>query len=549
MAQQVRILVVEDERIVALNLQQQLRRLGYSVPAPVASGEQALAKIRDLKPDLVLMDINIEGTLDGIETASCIPAELGIPVVYLTAYADEPTLVRARSTRPYGYLVKPYSERELHATIQVVLERCRTEAALREHGQLLDRLVQERTAELSGALARLERETVERVAAEKSLRQVQKMEAIGQLTGGIAHDFNNLLTVVLGALELIRSDPRNVARIARLSQTSITMVERGMNLIRHLLMFSRRQAMYPEQIDPNEIVADFRPIIEKAVGTGTELVIRLQPSLARVLVDPTEFQTALLNVIINAREAITAPGGRIEIETATVVVGQGEQVAQPRLRPGRYTVIAIRDSGTGIAADVLGRVFDPFFTTKEVGKGSGLGLSQVYGFMQESGGGVTLESAPASGTVVRLYLPAIEAAPAGRAEAPAATAAEPAGVGAKCVLVVEDEPAVLELAVECLTAAGFRVLSARDAGQALAVLRGDAVVDILFSDVVMPGEMDGCELAAEARRLRPGIRIVMTSGYARGERAAGGAIPGEGTFLPKPWRPEGLAAALAEPAA
>jgi CheY-like chemotaxis protein len=320
------------------------------------------------------------------------------------------------------------------------------------------------------------------------------------------------------------------------------MVERGTKLIRQLLMFSRRQPMYPEKIDPNEIVGDFKPLIEKALGAGTDLVIRLQPEAAKVLVDPTEFQTALLNVIINAREAIAAPGGRIEIETTTVVVGEGEEVAAPPLRPGRYTVIAIRDSGMGIAADVLPRVFDPFFTTKDVGKGSGLGLSQVYGFMQESGGGVTIESEPARGTLVRLYLPAIEAAPAGRAEAPAAQAARPAGVGAKCVLVVEDEAAVLELAVESLTAAGFRVLEARDAEQALAMLRRDAAVDILFADVVMPGEMGGVELAAEARRLRPGIRIVMTSGYARGQMA------GEGTFLPKPWRPEALAAALAEAA-
>jgi signal transduction histidine kinase len=424
----------------------------------------------------------------------------------------------------------------------MVLERRRTEAALREHGALLDRLVQERTAELAGALARLERETEVRVAAEKSLRQAQKREAVGQLTGGIAHDFNNLLTVVLGALELIRSDPRNAARIVRLCRSSIAMVERGTKLIRHLLMFSRRQPMYPEKIDANEIVADFRPIIEQAVGAGTELAIRLQPEPARVLADPTEFQTALLNVIINAQEAIAAPGGRIEIETATVVVGQGEEVAAPPLKPGRYTVIAIRDNGTGIAADVLPRVFDPYFTTKEVGKGSGLGLSQVYGFMQESGGGVTIESEPARGTVVRLYLPPIEAAPAGTEDAPAAKATLRAAASAKSVLVVEDEPAVLELAVECLTAAGYRVLTATDAGQALMVLRREAVVDILFADVVMPGGMGGIELAAEARRLRPGIRIVMTSGYARGQMA------GEGTFLPKPWRPEALAAALAKAA-
>jgi signal transduction histidine kinase len=545
----IRVVVVEDERIVALHLQQQLRKLGYTVPAIAANGALALAKIGEIRPDVVLMDIHIEGDIDGIETAARIPQEWQIPVVYLTAYSDETTLARARATKPYGYLVKPFSERELHATIQMVLERRRTEAALREHERLLEQMVAERTAALSGALARVEAEMAERAAAEMALRQAQKMEAVGQLTGGVAHDFNNLLTVVLGALEMIQSNPQNVSRTDRLCRSAISTVERGVRLIRQLLMFSRRQAMHPELIDPANLVMEFQPLIERAVGRDVGLEICCDPGVDQIRVDVSEFQTALLNVIINAREAVTdrknSGGGRVTIEATNVMLDA--HMAQPPLAPGPYVVIGISDTGVGMTPEVLARVFDPFFTTRDIGKGSGLGLSQVYGFVQESGGDVLIDSEPGVGTTVRLYLP--RAAAASLAAAAPAALLRPAVHPGLTVLVVEDETPVLDLAAECVAEAGYRVLVAHDAAEALAVLCADERVDVLFSDVVMPGGMNGVQLAVEARRLRPGIKVLLTSGYMHREQATNEAVAGERGFLPKPYRLKDLTETLSAIAA
>jgi signal transduction histidine kinase len=374
-----RVLVVEDERIVAMHLRQQLQKLAYEVPAVAHSGRQALRSIEEDKPDIVLMDIHIDGEMDGIETAAKIPADLGIPVIYLTAYSDDGTLARARNTGPSGYLVKPFSERELHATIQMAMERRRTDAAAREHGRELEELVIARTASLSSALRQLEAETAEREAAEAALRQAQKMEAVGHLTGGIAHDFNNLLTVVSGSLELIRDNPADTARVLRLARSAIGAAERGAALISQLLMFSGRKAVRPEPVGLNEMIADLQVLMGHASGAGCQIVIRMQHLLDPVLVDVAELQAAILNLVINAGEAIRGQG-RIAIETDSVVVGPGirrsgrshHATSCQDLMPGRYVVLTVSDNGDGIAPDLLPRVFEPFFTTKEVGKGSGL---------------------------------------------------------------------------------------------------------------------------------------------------------------------------------
>jgi DNA-binding NarL/FixJ family response regulator len=246
-----RVVIVEDERIVALHLKQQLLKLGYDVVGVAASGEQALRLLADLRPDVVLMDIHIEGAIDGIETTALIPAELMVPVVYLTAYSDEPTLARARETKPYGYLLKPFTPRELHATIQMVLERRRADMASRDSEARLEQLVDARTEELILANRELREQTDARIKAEQNLRQVQKMEAIGQLTGGLAHELNNLLTVVIGNLDFIRSEPKDAVRVISRADNARTAVERAARLIKQLLMFARRQIMRPVKIDPS----------------------------------------------------------------------------------------------------------------------------------------------------------------------------------------------------------------------------------------------------------------------------------------------------------
>lgn len=332
-----RVLLVEDERIVAMDLQRRLRRLGYDVPAIVTSGEDALQAITppELSPDVVLMDIHIQGELDGIQTAARIPPELGLPVIYLSAYSDEATLERAKSTRPYGYLVKPFSERELHATIQMVLERARA------------------------------------AAAERALREAQKMEALGHVTGSIGHEFNNLLTVLRGSLELIRDAPRKVERVVRLADKGLLVVERGERLTRQLLMFSRRQALFPEAVDLAHLLAEFKPALEATINRDTDLVLQLAPDPDRALVDPAQFHSAILNLVVNAREAIGEKKGKITIEAKRVQLEPNGLASAPELKGGSYMLIAVSDTGCGIPADKLPRVFEPFFTTKEPGEAGG----------------------------------------------------------------------------------------------------------------------------------------------------------------------------------
>jgi signal transduction histidine kinase len=534
-----RVLIVEDERIVALHLKQQLVQLGYDVPIMVASGEKALKHIIESPPDVVLMDIHIEGQMDGIETAAQIPEELHVPIIYLTAYSEEATLNRARSTRAYGYLLKPFSARELHATIQMVLERCRADMALRENERRLERMVEARNAELIAAMQELKEQTAERLKVQEALRHAQKMEAIGRLTGGVAHDFNNLLTVVGGGLDLIRGDPGNVARVERLAESAMTAVERCERLIKQLLMFGRRQLMHPKVADPNGLIADFEMLIRQVVGINIHLAIKLSPTVHLSKLDRSQFEAALLNIVMNAHDAISG-SGRIIIETRNVDLGPDYVFDNREVVPGSYVMVAVSDNGQGIPPDALEHVFDPFFTTKEIGRGSGLGLSQVYGFAKESGGHVKIYSEPGVGTTVRLYLPRAGEA---RSEAPMADIIPQRhrARSGETVLIVEDDEPVLAMAVEGLKTLGYRVLTAYDAVSAIEILGSDESIDILFSDVVMPGTMNGVQLAIEARRLRPTIKVLLTSGYTASALTEHG-LQGNMPLLEKPYRLQDLAA-------
>ena len=386
-----RVMVVEDERIVALHLKQQLLKLGYDVVGVAASGEHALRLVNELRPDVVLMDIHIEGPIDGIETTERIPAELMVPVVYLTAYSDEETLARARETRPYGYLLKPFTPRELHATIQMVLERRRADVASRDSEARLEQLVEVRTAELVLANRELREQTAARVKAEQNLRQVQKMEAVGQLTGGLAHELNNLLTVVMGNLDFIRSEPKDEVRVISRADSARTAVERAARLIKQLLMFARRQIMRPVTIDLNRLIDEFDKLFVHGPNKEIELVTRLDLDLSPSHLDPAQFESAILNLVMNARDAISDVG-RIVIETQNVELGPDFAAENPDMAPGGYVMVTVSDTGAGISDDIISRVFDPFFTTKGVGEGAGLGLSQVYGFAKESGGHVRIDS-------------------------------------------------------------------------------------------------------------------------------------------------------------
>ncbi|GJE09335.1 PAS domain-containing hybrid sensor histidine kinase/response regulator [Methylobacterium longum] len=381
---------------------------------------------------------------------------------------------------------------------------------------------------------------------EDSLRQAQKMEAIGQLTGGVAHDFNNLLTVIVGGLDMMIRRPEQVERVKRLAEAAMTAARRGEQLTQQLLAFSRRQMLRPQTLNPNRLLLDFRPLAERAAGGAIELAFDLDPALDPIRIDPAQFEAAVLNLIVNARDAMEAGAGgaRIAVRSRNVRLGTAA-IADKAVPPGSYVAVSVTDTGSGIAPEALQRVFEPFFTTKEVGKGTGLGLSQVYGFTRSARGFVDIASEVGAGTTVNLYFP-VSSDPVGEETGLGPLGALPlrkAGEG-ETILLVEDDAQVLDMAIESLEELRYRVIVARNAAEALEHLRGVERIDILFSDVVMPGGMNGSQLAVEAGRIRPGLKVLLTSGYVA--NLDEGQVIGQGTLpvLNKPYRRDELARSL-----
>ncbi len=381
---------------------------------------------------------------------------------------------------------------------------------------------------------------------EEALRQAQKMEAIGQLTGGVAHDFNNLLTVIVGGLDMMLRRPEQTDRVKRLAEAAMGAARRGEQLTQQLLAFSRRQMLRPQTLNPNRLLLDFRPLAERAATGAVELTFDLDPALDPIRIDPAQFESAVLNLIVNARDALEGRDGpaRIVVTSRNVRLGTAA-VADRGVPPGPYVVVSVADTGSGIPPEKLQRVFEPFFTTKEVGKGTGLGLSQVYGFTRSAKGFAQIESKVGRGTTVSLYFPR-STDPAGEEAGTGPVGAIPlrrAGEG-ETVLLVEDDEQVLGMAVESLEELRYRVIVTRNAAEALEHLHGVERIDILFSDVVMPGGMNGSQLAVEARRVRPDIKILLTSGYVA--NLDEGQVLGQGELpvLNKPYRRDELARSL-----
>jgi len=366
--------------------------------------------------------------------------------------------------------------------------------------------------EIASANRQLLAEIAERERVEETLRQMQRLEAVGQLTSGVAHDFNNLLTVVLGNVTLVertlreaRADPRTLTRLSHMR----TAAERGAKLTEQLLAFSRRQRLEPKPVDLNETVSGMRELLHSTMGGSIRIDTGLQGDLWRALVDPTQIELIILNLAINARDAMEVGGG-LSVQTANVTLdGPPRRPEEPG--PGDYVTLTVSDSGTGMTDEVLARAVEPFFTTKEVGKGSGLGLAQVYGFAKQSGGGIRIDTRLGEGTSVSVYLPrAREAAAADRG--PAAEPADTAGTGGR-ILLVDDDSAVREVAAATLQEMGYSVVEAGSGGAALEALEDGQAVDLLLIDYAMPG-MNGGEVARAARAKRPSLSVLFLTGYA-----------------------------------
>ena len=363
--------------------------------------------------------------------------------------------------------------------------------------------------------------------AQTALFQAQKMESIGQLTGGIAHDFNNLLSVISSGLEVLRMQ-RHPGGEAKTLDSMRRAIDRGATLTQQLLAFARQQPLEPETRNVNRILSGFESVLRRAANSSIEFVLRLDPGTPNAVIDAARLESAVLNLVVNARDAMPG-GGRIEVETAHALLAEGEH---PALAAGSYVRLSVRDTGTGMAPETIARAFEPFFTTKEVGKGTGLGLSQVYGFIKQSGGEVTIESVLGEGTSIAIWLPAVTS-----------HAHDLAEVETETVLIVEDEPDLLDVASSLFLSMGYEVMTAASGDDAMAVL-ASRDVDILFTDVVMPNGMNGIELAAYTRNNYPNVKVMLASGYPQPALKLDRARLGEFAFVSKPYRLSDLARSL-----
>ncbi|MGV3579142.1 PAS domain S-box protein [Brevundimonas sp.] len=382
----------------------------------------------------------------------------------------------------------------------------------------------------------------EKAKAEADLMHAQRMEAVGRLTGGVAHDFNNLLTVVIGALDLILKSPDDAARRQKFGEAALAAARRGERLTHQLLAFSRRQALRPEALDINALIRESDPLLRRAVGEAVGYKLKLKRGGARVIVDPAQFEAALLNLIVNARDAVAERGqtedAQITVQTQACKVAPGEVLDLP---PGDYVCVTVSDTGAGMSAETMRRVFEPFFTTKAVGKGTGLGLSQVYGFARQSGGGIAMRSTVGEGTEIRVYLPP---APVEQ-DAPEAQRRPLGSMKAgQTILLVEDDTGVAAIATDLLRGMGLAVETAETGGEALSLLENKAF-DVMLSDIVMPGGMTGVELARVCAERWPAMSIMLTSGYA-GDDVDLALTDAPWPFLRKPYSAEQLREALGD---
>jgi signal transduction histidine kinase/CheY-like chemotaxis protein len=374
-------------------------------------------------------------------------------------------------------------------------------------------------------------------ANEAQIRQAQKMEAVGQLTGGIAHDFNNILTVITGTIEILGDAVKDRPHLAQITNLINAAASRGADLTRHLLAFARQQPLQPRNTDVNALVVDAARLLRPTLGEQIEIESMLAHDSAPALIDPSQLSTAILNLALNARDAMP-DGGKLTLETRNVVLDADYARMNSEVKPGNYVMIAVSDTGAGIPGSVLDKVFEPFFTTKDVGKGSGLGLSMVYGFVKQSNGHIKIYSEEGHGTTVKLYLPQA----AGVADAPAAEIGVLGGEhGNESILIVEDDALVREYVVTQISRFGYHTLTASNAAEGLSIINGAERIDLLFTDVIISGGMNGRQLATEALKRRPRLKVLYTSGYTENAIVHHGRLDAGVLLLPKPYLSSDLA--------
>jgi signal transduction histidine kinase len=536
--QRPRVLVADD----TVDMRDYLQRLlsPHWRVETAEDGVKALDSLRRSLPDLLLTDVMMP-ELDGFGLIKAIrddQALRDLPVIVLSARAGEEARIEGLAAGADDYLIKPFTARELLARIDSNL---RLAAIRRESKAAIER----RETDLRHLNAVLEErvtaEVAERLKAEDALRQAHKMEAVGRLTGGIAHDFNNLLTVILGGLDTLqRAGIAEEGRTARALEMALQGAQRAGSLTSRLLAFSRQQPLDPKPTELDQLIFAMSEILHRTLGEQIMLEAVLPPDLWRVEIDQNQLESALLNLAVNARDAMTE-GGKLTIAAQNIVLHEAD--ASFRVEPGDYVAISISDTGHGMSHETVARAFDPFFTTKATGQGTGLGLSMVYGFAKQSGGHITLDSAIGRGTTVTLYFPRHD----GPVETPATTTDETAPLArdGEVVLVVEDNDEVRLYGTSILSELGYRVLQATNGAEALSVLGKTKRIDLLFTDVILPG-MSGKAIAERAQSLRPGLKVLFATGYSRDAIVHHGRVDPGINLLLKPFTYDQVASRVRE---
>ncbi|HYE00889.1 MAG TPA: response regulator [Alphaproteobacteria bacterium] len=521
------ILIVDDDPRNRLALAEILSDLGEEL-VQAGSGEDALRQLLRRDFAVVLLDVNMP-VLDGYETAALIrrrQRSRNLPIIFLTAYSkDDAQISRGYLAGAVDYVFKPIDPVILRSKVAVFVELFKKTEEVKRKSEA------ERQLQLENLRVETERRKIE-----QQLFQAQKMEAVGQLTGGIAHDFNNMLTVVIGHLNLLKRAVKNDPKLVDRAQAALQGAMSCAELTRRLLAFSRQQPLQPKAVELGALLSTMADLLRRTLGESIAIDVKLAPNVARVFVDPAQLESALLNLALNARDAMPE-GGRLRLMAENRIVRPHGR-SPFDVPPGAYVEISVSDTGTGMSEETLRRAFEPFYTTKPVGQGTGLGLSMIYGFAKQSGGDVRIESQAGEGTNVRLLLPKTDSA----IEAPALPAEAPSpqpGAAERVILAVEDDAAVRGVAVTTLRELGYNVIEAPDAVSALEILREGRHVDVLFTDVAMP-DGSGVDLAREAQRLNPTMRVLYTSGYSTDWQEAGMS----GDLLPKPYHDAELADAL-----
>jgi two-component system cell cycle sensor histidine kinase/response regulator CckA len=525
------ILLVDDTPKVRYVTRRILAGAGFDV-REAATGSEALALAGE-RPDLIVLDVRLPD-LDGYEVCRRLkanPLTAAIPVLHLSGvYREVQDRVRGLETGADGYLTKPFEAAELIATIRALLRLRRAESALRES--------EARRREAEDMIAE---DAAERRLLEERLRQAQKMEAIGRLAGGVAHDFNNMLTVIASRsdllLEFLRAEDPLRRHVELIQQTA----ERAAALTQRLLAFSRKQLLHPRVLQLSGVVHGMKPMLSRLLGEHIEIVTVLPPDLGAVRADQAQLEQVILNLVVNARDAMPA-GGRLTLETANDEVDEAFVRRHNGLGPGPCVRLSVTDTGTGMDPATQAHLFEPFYTTKSPGRGTGLGLATVYGIVRQSGGAIAVQSAPGAGSTFTIYLPRVAAAPEA---APPVPAAGERG-GGETVLLVEDEQVVRDVAREILEGLGYTVLAAEHPGEALVLAeRQPGAIHLLLTDVVMP-KADGPSLAHRLAGARPGLKVLYMSGYTGEEVLLHEVIEQGAAFLPKPFKPETLARKVRE---